>query len=138
KPEKLKPVSYPDKLPPIQITLAPRKKPDKKLVGVDVFLDWQGNPEALGKTLENVAGPEFSLTMITNRGTKVYPGGMPETFCVDHWRCRFQSSGTAKTVSDEDVLALLTRLVRSGYPPVKTEGLFTFDGKPGFSLGQGQ
>ncbi|MCL5882098.1 MAG: NADP-dependent isocitrate dehydrogenase, partial [Candidatus Thermoplasmatota archaeon] len=121
-----------------QITLTPGKRPDKKLVGIDVFLDWQGNPETLGKSLEKVAGPEFLLTMITNRGTKVYPGGMPETFCVDHWRCRFQSPASAETVSDEDVLALLTRLVRSGYPPVKTEGLFTFDGKPGFSLGQGQ
>ena len=27
--------------------------------------------------------------MITNRGVKVYPDGMPETFCTDHWRCRF-------------------------------------------------
>ena len=138
KPTKLKAVSYPDKLPPIQIKLKPGKKPDKKLVGIDVFLDWQGNPEVLGKSLETVAGPEFSLTMITNRGTKVYPGGMPETFCVDHWRCRFQSPRSEETVSDEDILKLLTRLVRSGYPPVKTEGLFTFDGKPGFSLGQGQ
>ncbi len=138
KPTKLKAVSYPDKLPPIQIKLKPGKKPDKKLVGIDVFLDWQGNPEVLGKSLETVAGPEFSLTMITNRGTKVYPGGMPETFCVDHWRCRFQSPRSEETVSDEDILKLLTRLVRSEYPPVKTEGLFTFDGKPGFSLGQGQ
>ena len=27
--------------------------------------------------------------MITNRGTKVWPDGAPETFCTDHWRCRF-------------------------------------------------
>lgn len=27
--------------------------------------------------------------MIFNRGTKVWPRGMPETFKTDHWRCRF-------------------------------------------------
>jgi isocitrate dehydrogenase len=76
--------------------------------------------------------------MITNRGTKVYPGGLPETFCVDHWRCRFEAPSKGSAVKDEDILKLLGRLVGAGFPPVKTEGLFTFDGQPGFSLGQGQ
>ena len=30
-----------------------------------------------------------SSKMITNRGVKVWPEGFPETFCTDHWRCRF-------------------------------------------------
>ena len=28
--------------------------------------------------------------MITNRGIKVWPEGFEETFCTDHWRCRFK------------------------------------------------
>ncbi len=138
KPVKLNPVQYKGQLKPIEIKLEKKSKPVKQLVGVDVFLDWEGDPNTLGKSLEELSSPEFKLVMITNRGTKVYPGGMPETFCVDHWRCRFQSSTGENEVSNENVLALFSRLVLSGYPPVKTEGLFLFDGKPGFSMGQGQ
>jgi isocitrate dehydrogenase len=35
-------------------------------------------------------------------------------------------------------VALLGRLASNGLPFLKTEGLYTFDGTPGFSLGQGQ
>jgi isocitrate dehydrogenase len=28
--------------------------------------------------------------MITNRGVKVWPQGFEETFCTDHWRCRYE------------------------------------------------
>jgi isocitrate dehydrogenase len=76
--------------------------------------------------------------MITNRGQKVYPGGVPETFCVDHWRCRFQPGRPGDPVTPTQVIELLGRLAGAGLPFIKTEGLFTFDGEPGFSLGQGQ
>jgi isocitrate dehydrogenase len=36
------------------------------------------------------------------------------------------------------VAELLRRLAEAGVDFVKTEHLFTFDGEPGFSLGQGQ
>ncbi len=58
------------------VARAPR--PVKQLVGVDVFLDWDEcdrDPVILGQRLEASAGSEFRLTMITNRGTKVYPDG---------------------------------------------------------------
>ena len=138
KPQKLKAVRYPDRMPPIQIHLPEKKRQLKQLVGVDIFLDWVGKPESIGQSLDKLAGPEFKLTMITNRGTKVYPGGIPETFCVDHWRCRFEAPTKDSKVEHEDVLKLMERLVKGGFPPVKTEGLFTFDGQPGYSLGQGQ
>ena len=78
------------------------------------------NPETLGHLLELAAGDELKLKMITNRGVKVYPNGFPETFCTDHWRCRFVShnsrvkpmgngmSYTASVPYDE-VVALLQR-----------------------------
>jgi isocitrate dehydrogenase len=138
KPKTLKAVNYPAHGKPISIKLKQRPPPAKQLAGVDVFVEWRGSPENLGKLLEAQAKPDFQLLMITNRGTKVYPGGMPETFCVDHWRCRFQTHGDGGTVTHEKVIALLSRLVAAGLPPIKTEGLFTFDGQPGFSMGQGQ
>jgi isocitrate dehydrogenase len=76
--------------------------------------------------------------MISNRGVKVWPQGMPETFCTDHWRCRFLADGAGGTATPAQVLALLGRVAAAGLEFVKTEHLYTFDGVPGFSLGQGQ
>ncbi len=138
RPHVLKAVDYPVHEAPISIRLKERPLPIKELVGVDVFVEWRGPVEVLGRRLEEQAEPDFQLVMITNRGTKVYPGGLPETFCVDHWRCRFEASHKDGPVTHERVIALLSRLVTAALPPIKTEGLFTFDGRPGFSLGQGQ
>ena len=137
-PQKSKSVNYLAHGTPLKIKLAERPVPSKELVGVDVFVDWRGLADELGKRLEEVSKPEFQLVMITNRGTKVYPDGIPETFCVDHWRCRFQSASSGQPVTHRNVVDLLGRMVAADIPPIKTEGLFTFDGKPGFSLGQGQ
>ncbi|MCL5407859.1 MAG: NADP-dependent isocitrate dehydrogenase, partial [Candidatus Thermoplasmatota archaeon] len=138
KPSVLKPVDYPSRSEPIKVVLKSKPKEKKELVGMDVFLDWDGDPNELGKKLEKITSGNLKLIMITNRGTKVYPGGLPETFCVDHWRCRFQASGREASIKHEDFIDLLSKLVGSGLPPIKTEGLYTFDGVPGYSLGQGQ
>ena len=138
KPTTLKSVEYPTHSKPIEIKLQKKPKQKKQLVGVDIFLDWEGNPDNLGRKLDSITAGNLKLLMITNRGTKVYPDGVPETFCVDHWRCRFQSPGGNNEVKPENVVELMSKLISANLPPVKTEGLFTFDGKPGFSLGQGQ
>jgi len=117
-----------------------RKRPVKELLGVDVFLDWDEadrDPDVLGRTLERLAGSDFKLRMITNRGTKVYPDGYKETFCTDHWRCRFVDTDEGP-VSHERVIGLLGRLAADGLDFIKTEHLYTFDGERGFSLGQGE
>ena len=65
----------------------------KRQVGIDVFLDEPFLiPNELGPKLEALAGPEFRLEMVSNRGQKVYPDGVPETLCVDAYRCRFLST----------------------------------------------
>ncbi len=111
----------------------------KALVGVDVFVHFrEPQPAALADTLRTAAGPGFTLEMITNRGVKVWPNGYPETFCTDHWRCRFVAGPDATTATTLDVVALLGRLAERRIEVVKTENLYTFDGTPGYSLGQGQ
>jgi len=74
--------------------------------------------------------------MISNRGIKVWPKGFKETFCTDHWRCRFLRSGLF--VDGEDIIKLLSVLHSGGFDVIKTENLYAFDGKKAFSLGQGQ
>lgn len=113
----------------------------KELVGVDMFLDWgtpeSRDPNALADLLHQISDEHFKLIMITNRGQKVWPNGFPETFCTDHWRCRFQSSGELP-ISHQDIIDLLQRAHNSGLDVIKTENLYMFDGVRGFSLGQGQ
>jgi isocitrate dehydrogenase len=126
----------------IHVQLEPTVRPEKALVGVDVFLDWaEGEREAnvLGAGLERACPGAWRLEMITNRGVKVYPEGIPETFCSDHWRCRFTPTDAApRPLGFSAVLSLLAALNDAGFSVIKTEHLYTFDGEKGFSLGQGQ
>ncbi len=135
-PEVLVPVKYAD-APSIKVEVHSRPPQVKQQIGVDVFVDEPDrSPQELGKILEGLTGPDFRLDMLSNRGQKVYPDGIPETLCVDAFRCRFLGAAGAVTV--EQVIRLLNRVALAGHPFIKTEGLFTFDGEPGFSKGQGQ
>jgi isocitrate dehydrogenase len=113
----------------------------KELRGVDVFVDWSEagrDAEVLGPAIAMAArAVGWSLKMVTNRGVKVYPEGFPETFCTDHWRCRFHPVGGEVTDFDA-VLRLLGAVHGAGFEVVKTEHLYDFDGLPGYSLGQGE
>jgi isocitrate dehydrogenase len=117
---------------------AKRKAPaQKSLVGIDVFVEWRGTADALAAVVKTVEDGLLSLQIITNRGVKVWPEGLPETFCTDHWRCRFEAL-PGKEPNKATLARLLSRLAALGVEFVKTEHLFAFDGVPGYSLGQGQ
>ncbi len=125
----------------IQGLASPTVPAKKEIVGVDIFLHWTGDkrdPNVLGKQLEAFTSSSFKLQMITNRGLKVYPNGHPETFCTDHWRCRFTSKSMSEAGSYADVLSLSTQVSKAGFDIIKTENLCTFNGEKKFSMGQGQ
>jgi isocitrate dehydrogenase len=110
------------------------------LIGVDVFLDWDQNhrdPNVLGNLLNTLDTGGLKLSLITNRGVKVFPDGMKETFCTDHWRCRFKVE-EGKVLTHTQVIDLLQKVQGLGLDFIKTEHLYTFDGVKGFSLGQGE
>ncbi|MBX5479978.1 MAG: NADP-dependent isocitrate dehydrogenase [Pyrinomonas methylaliphatogenes] len=141
KPEQLKPVSYKKGGGEAftTATLVREQLPAKKeLVGVDMFLDWrEGTADQLGERLQRINGDGLKLKMITNRGVKVWPDGLPETFCTDHWRCRFISE-SGGTITHAQIISLLKRASEAGFDFIKTENLYTFDGERGYSLGQGE
>ena len=141
-PQILKARSYRKSEEPSSISAAARASkpaPKKELVGVDVFVDWtKGSANDLGDGLSRANGDGLKLTMISNRGVKVWPGGHTETFCSDHWRCRFLAETDGGNVSHDQVISLLGRVAGDGYDFIKTEGLYTFDGQRGFSLDQGE
>jgi isocitrate dehydrogenase len=142
KPGTLEPVTYEGGAGIPKASDAIRTKAAKKeLQGVDVFLDWvddNRDPDSLGDRLSKASNGDLELTMITNRGLKVWPKGAPETFCTDHWRCRFMSTTSGAVVTQQQIIDLLQRVHDQGFNIIKTEQLYTFDGEPGFSLGQGQ
>ena len=116
-----------------------RRRPalDKQLVGVDVFVqDNDLTPDQLAAKLQQLDTIGLKLSVITNRGIKVWPQGFEETFCTDHWRCRFEAVA-GLPVCKQDITWLLHRAHELGLDTIKTENLYEFDGKIGFSLAQG-
>lgn len=121
-------------------TRAAARRPVKTLHGVDVFLDWDEagrDPGALGAKLRALELDDLKLRVVTNRGVKVFPDGFPETFCADHWRCRFVGPEEGTTTHGR-ILELLERIRGAGLDFIKTEHLYRFDGERGWSLAQGE
>lgn len=138
KPSVLKPVSFAKDV----VLNLPKyvRKPaaSKELVGIDLFVHWSGtDPNELAVLMQTINTENKHLTMITNRGIKVWPDGFKETFCTDHWRCRFKPTH-GKTLYKNNIITLLAKALDAKIDVVKTENLYEFDGKPGYSLGQGQ
>jgi isocitrate dehydrogenase len=137
-PSQLKTVSYKSdaafKLP----RYVRKEASEKTLAGVDLFVHWRGtDPETLAQKVKALNRNDLSLSMITNRGIKVWPDGFEETFCTDHWRCRFKPSN-GEAVSKKEIVALLNEAIAQDIDTIKTENLYTFNGTPAYSLGQGQ
>lgn len=137
-PETLKAVNY-EKNTIIDLPKYKRPAPlTKTLVGVDLFVDDKGLiADELAERLKNIEIDGFKLTMMTNRGIKVWPEGFQETFCTDHWRCRFKSSD-GKSFTSQVILDLMANALSNNIDVIKTENLYQFNGKDGYSLGQGQ
>lgn len=141
KPQILKEVDY-SKAPSRPLTTRPpyvRSSEVRERVGVDVFVAYTKSANSLAAILEPLGGDGMKLEMLSNRGMKVWPGGMDETFTVDVTRCRFKLPDEATgSVSAKAITALMDRITDAGVEFVKTEGLYNFDGKPGFTKSQGQ
>jgi isocitrate dehydrogenase len=149
RPQRLKPAPSGESSAAVRPSLQPatlalpfkRKRAQKLLVGTDIFVHASGvSPDVLGRQVLSTLPGEYKLSMITNRGVKVWPNGFPETFCTDHWRCRIEpvtlTEGQAMPAAD--VAMLLKALVDGHLEVIKTENLYTFDGERGYALGQGQ
>ncbi len=110
---------------------------DTQLLGVDVYTEMDGDPQPVGKALDEAAGPEFRLLLMSARGTVVYPSGNPHTDTVAWWRCRFVAAEEGGTVDDAAILRLLARIgERMTWAHVQK--LRIIEGETGFTKAQGQ
>jgi len=137
-PNTLKKVTY-ENSNPLTLPKTVRKTPQEKILkGVDIFVHWSGeDPDAIAEQLQGIENEKLHLQVITNRGVKVWPNGFEETFCTDHWRCRYATRNGA-VVEMAEIPQLLQRALENNLDVIKTENLYFFDGKQAFSMAQGQ
>jgi isocitrate dehydrogenase len=139
KPETLKEAKYAAKAERKPWVRDPSKLAKKiEIVGVDLFCaaDARG-PKEFGDALKTASTANLALSMMSNRGTAVWPDSIAETFCVDNYQCRFTPPGGG-TVTQEQIIGLMQKVAAAGYDIVKTETLRNFDGERGYTLAQGQ
>ncbi|ADI39071.1 Isocitrate dehydrogenase [NADP] [Waddlia chondrophila 2032/99] len=139
KPEHLKEAVYstPKQLATGNSDQLEREKAKKKeLVGVDIFIEDVKDTKSLQEKLSKLENNHLQLKMIANRGVTVWPNSMPETSCIDTWRCRFMASEKGTPVTRKQIAELLTTLADMDVHFVQTEHLCTFDGQPGYTVSQ--
>lgn len=136
RPQWLQQVTYAGSLPRLELqrpaSHGALKQAQKVLEGVDLFVEWQGNVEGLQQQLLQSPLPApWRLKMIANRGASVWPEKMPETQCIDSWRCRFVADGT---IDQQQLLALFHAVDQRGLQFTNSHQLYRFDGRPGYAL----
>lgn len=135
KPDELKPAVYGKAEAPIVHRFEP-SQPNRQLVGIDVFIYFRGKMEEFFSKISHINIGSLRLKMITNRGVRVWPQGQPETFCIEQWRCRF-TADDMRSVSQSDAIQILHAFDRIQMDVIKSEFLYMFDGKPGYSSAEG-
>lgn len=108
--------------------------------GADIYIDTTMPPFELAQKLQAITeqGP-FKLTLISNRGTQVWPSGSVYTEIVDYYRVRFElkDQTTLGRIGQAPAVHLLNKVCES-FNITDFQPLRMYDGKPGYSLAQGQ
>jgi isocitrate dehydrogenase len=114
--------------------IAPEKK---ERVGVDIGLNFGGSADELAEKIKPCLTDNIDLSIISNRGVKVWPNGAPETFCTDNWRLRFMGKDN-QHIKTSEVVQLIANLNEADMNFTNALMLHTFDGVDGFTKAQGE
>jgi NAD-dependent isocitrate dehydrogenase len=98
-------------------------------VGLDVFVHHDGLPAMP----QQVGG--FTLRLMSNRGTKVWPGPTPDILMVDHFRCRYVAEAP---ITRQDALGVLTELTAANVEWLHVELLWNDAGEAKYTKAQGE
>ena len=129
----------PIKMPDISKEPAYVKVKNRRVAGVDVFVEANLFPEEVGKKVEQaVAGSPFKLKMCSSRGTKVYPPTGTVIDVNDQYRCRIMLADPTGSASDDQIMDLLKRFSGVGLLWGHLEKLHELDGQPGWTKAQGE
>jgi isocitrate dehydrogenase len=123
-------------LPPTKSGVSAVPATNRRVSGVDVYIESDLDPKVLAGNLEKLTQPSpMRLEMITNRGAMVFPPAGRRVSLVDHFRCRFMLRDGAASLRDADILSLM-QMVGGEHRWMHIEKLQEFDGEPAFSKSQ--
>lgn len=110
------------------------------VVGCDIYLDSPLSPPAVAEEMTRASqDTPFKLSLISNRGTQVWPTGSVYTECVDYYRVRFElrEGNLPGTIGQSRAVALMDKIAEK-FTICSYELLRIFDGTKGYSMAQGQ
>ncbi len=110
----------------------------KSLVGADIFIQMNVlSAHDVASKIQNIE-LDLELTTISAMGLKLWPRDIRFELISDHWCCRFMAKSKGSDVLHLTVANVLKKLSEHNIDFIKVENLFVFDGKPGFTLAQGE
>lgn len=125
---------------------------DKKLIGFDLFLDWQNEFDDLISLINKIESEKLEVKIITAKGLimwpvidkqdqNIYPKGQTILRFIGKGisgKSSNQIIDTKKTITHNDIIEMLKIFADKEVDFVKYEGLYTFSGKAGYSSAQGE
>jgi isocitrate dehydrogenase len=123
--------------PSVNLMMTTHEQVQTTVCGADVFLETTLTPLDLAAKLQRLCETTpFKLTVISNRGTQVWPTGSPYTELVNECCVRFElKEGTV--IGQGPTVHLLAKVAEK-FTVTEFIPIRMFDGVPGFSLAQGQ
>src|SRR5690349_957167 len=116
--------------------LESKEMENEKIIGVDMFIESNEQPDFIAKKCQRHGGVKFNLVNISNRGTQVWPTGSVYTNLVNQYNVRFESIDTYP-LNQQDVIGLYVSL--SGDFKIPSLELLNMWGeKKGYSSAAGQ
>ena len=108
----------------------------EKIVGVDMFIECDEQPEVVAQRCLLHGGVKFKLINISNRGTQVWPTGSKYTNLVNLFNARFESIND-QPLNQQDIIGLYASL-SGDFKIASIELLNMWGDKRSYSLAQGQ
>jgi isocitrate dehydrogenase len=112
------------------------EKEHDRVVGVDIFIESEEQPEAVAAKCEQHGISSVRLINLSNRGTQVWPTGSIYTNLINQYNARFESPDRS-AVSTEDIIRLHESLCRE-FKVCSMELLNMWGDTRAYSLAQGQ
>ena len=116
--------------------LVSKEMEEEKIIGVDMFVESDIQPEAIALKCQRHAGVKFNLVNVSNRGTQVWPTGSVFTNLVNQYNVRFESIGDYP-LNQQDIIGLYVSL-SGDFKICSLELLNVWGNKKAYSLAQGQ
>ena len=124
----------------------------KSLIGFDLFIEWNDEFQDLITLLNKIESEKFEIKTISAKGLLLWPLSdkhMMPNYPKGQTILRFIGKGITgkssqdivngqKFITHEDIIEMLQLCITNKIDFVKYEGLYLFEGKAGFTSGQGE